>query len=151
MIFLDKKSILFIFAFLNCRSRKGKVMPNNKDVNQLREEIRMKQSDLENCSRDLKTLTTRRASQQRVVTIKEDKIHDFSCKSNLTAAESEKLATLKRELNSDKQELENRNREMGTCSQLETNLILEVGRLKMELSKLENSVANSHTRISFGR
>lgn len=127
-------------------------MPNNKDVNQLREEIRIKQSELENCSRDLKMLTTRRANQQRAVTIKENKIDDFTNKSNLTVAESEKLATLTRELNSDKQELENRNKEMGTCSQLETNLILEVGRLKMELSKLENSAVNSYTsQISFRR
>ncbi|MGC1855040.1 MAG: hypothetical protein WA659_06695 [Candidatus Aquirickettsiella sp.] len=35
---------------------------------------------------------------------------------------------------------------------VETNLILEVGRLKMELNKLENSVANSDTsRISLRR
>lgn len=125
-------------------------MQNNNDINQLRQQIRMKQSDLENCSRDLKTLTTRHATQQRVVTIKENKIH-VSCKSNLTAAESEVLATLKRELNCDKQELENRNREMRSCSQLETNLILEVGRLKMELSKLENSAANNISQITFRR
>jgi flagellar motor switch/type III secretory pathway protein FliN len=130
---------------------KGKIMQNNSDINQLRQQIEIKRADLANCSRDLKTLTTRRATQQRAVTIKENKIHDFAYKSNLTAAESEKLATLTRELKSDKQELENRNEEMGTCSQLETNLILELGRLKMELSKLENSEASSHTRISFGR
>lgn len=126
-------------------------MQNNNDINRLRQQIRMKQSDLENCSLDLKTLTTRRANQQRVVTIKENKKHDFSCKSDLTVTESEKLATIERELNSDKQELENRNKERGTCSQRETNLILEVGRLKMELSKLENSAVNNTSQITFRR
>ncbi|WP_342227236.1 hypothetical protein [Rickettsiella endosymbiont of Rhagonycha lignosa] len=112
-----------------------------------------KQTELSNCSRDLKMLTTRRANQQRAVTRKENKISDLTYRSNLTATESANLANLQRELPSDQQELRNRESEMRTCSESETRLILQVGCLKKELiSRLETSEAHSDAnRKSFRR
>lgn len=97
-------------------------------------------------------LTTRRANQQCAVTKKGNIINDLSYRPNLTFAESEKLATLTREINSDKQELENRNQEMRVCSENEAKLILEIGRLKMKLNNLENDAAISFNyRSSYRR
>jgi chromosome segregation ATPase len=129
---------------------KNKTMPT---IEQLREDIASKQTALQSCSRELKDLTTQRANQQSTVTIKENKIHDLTHRSNLTTAESEKLATLTRELSSDKQELDNRERTIATCSNRETGLLFEVGRLKTELRTLETSGAIDYSKDSrrYGR
>lgn len=123
-------------------------------IEQLRQDIASKQANLETCSRELKDLTKERANQQGKVTRKENKIKYMilTNQSTLTATESTNLTNLKRELISDKQELDFRERARASCSRKETNLILEVGRLKMELNKLESSGGIDYSkRSSFRR
>lgn len=67
IILLQKKSFIYT-AFSNFFIF-GKIK-NMPTIDQLQQEIANKQTELSNCSRDLKMLTTRRANQQRAVTRK---------------------------------------------------------------------------------
>lgn len=98
-------------------------------IEQLRQDIANKETELSNCSRSLKELTTQRANQQRLVTKKENEIDKLKLE----------LVRLQRELIGAQQELANRENVRANCSSRETELIFEVGRLKMNLRTLESN------------
>lgn len=128
------------FLILN---RENNNMPT---IEQLRQDIANKETELSNCSRNLKELTTQRANQQRLVTKKENEIDKLKLE----------LVRLQRELIGDQQELANREMYRANCSARETELLFEVGRLKMNLRTLESSetvdsnVGKSSYRGRFG-
>ncbi len=110
-------------------------------IEQLRQDIANKNTELETCSRELKDLTTQNTSQKRLVTRKENQIADLVRQSNLTTAENMRLTSLQRELISDQQELNRRETARERCSQKETSLMFKAGALKMQLQTLERSGA----------
>jgi chromosome segregation ATPase len=117
-------------------------------IEQLREDIASKQTELETCSRELKDLITQRANQQRTVTIKINKIHGLIYRFDLNATEKKNLAKLQSELISDKQELDYRERARASCFNKETGLMFKVGNLKNELSQLESRGAIDYSSLN---
>lgn len=114
-----------LFLILNMENN------NMPTIEQLRQEIANKETELSNCSRDLKELTTQRANQQRLVTKKENERDKLKLE----------LDRLQRELVGDQQELTNRETARANCSARETGLLFEIGGLKRELRTLESSEA----------
>lgn len=111
-----------------------------RDIASLSRKITSKETDLKNCTQDLKMLTIRRASLQTQVTKKNNEICNLERRSNLTPIESGKLARLKSELPSNQQEFCNRESEEKACSQQHTNLIIGIANLKRDLEQLKQEL-----------